>query len=340
MYRINLLRSSFTAAAATLLESEEFTVTARRYPSGVESVTVANSRGRVEVLPFLGQMVWDAEFDGVSLRMDSPFRQPYPAALIEDTYGCFAFHSGLLAAGCPAPEDVHPLHGEFPCADFEEAWLEIDADSVTVSGRHEYVKGFGDHYEAVPAVRLATGSAMFTIDLSVTNLSAARTMPLQYMCHMNYAYSDGARMTQSLPEGAFRLRESVPAHVVPTEDWNNLNQALLNGGIDAEVLDSGLGYDPEIVFFADHLDRYPQMLEFRLERTDGITFCTRFSGADFPVATRWLLHNPDQSVASFVLPGTSRPEGFLAARAAGTLIELAPGATRSFSVSTGIKEEA
>ena len=57
-------------------------------------------------------------------------------------------------------------------------------------------------------------------------------------------------------------------------------------------------------------------------------------------ATRWLLHNPDQKVASFVLPGTSRPEGFLAAKAAGTLIELAPGATRSFHVSTGIKEKA
>ncbi|MCC3279995.1 aldose 1-epimerase family protein [Arthrobacter sp. zg-Y40] len=339
MYRINLDRSSFSAVKATLVESAEFTVTAFRYPSGVESVTVANSRGRVEVLPFLGQMVWDAEFDGVSLRMDSPFRQPYPATLVEDTYGCFAFHSGLLAAGCPAPEDSHPLHGEFPCADFDEAWLEITGDSVAVSGRYEYVKGFGDHYEAVPAVRLTAGSAMFDIDLSVTNLSAARTMPLQYMCHMNYAYSDGARMTQSLPDGAFRLRETVPAHVFPTPEWTVLNEAIRTGKVPADVVDASHGYDPEIVFLADNLPAGDE-LEFRLERTDGVTFCTRFSGAEFPVATRWLLHDPDQKVASFVLPGTSRPEGFLAAKAAGTLIELAPGATRSFHVSTGIKEKA
>ncbi|WP_146362650.1 aldose 1-epimerase family protein [Arthrobacter yangruifuii] len=339
MYRINLARSAFSAVKATLVESAEFTVTAIRYPSGVESVTVANSRGRVEVLPFLGQMVWDAEFDGVSLRMDSPFRQPYPATLVEDTYGCFAFHSGLLAAGCPAPEDTHPLHGEFPCAEFHEAWLEITGDSVAVSGRYEYVKGFGDHYEAVPAVRLTAGSAMFDIDLSVTNLSAARTMPLQYMCHMNYAYSDGARMTQSLPDGAFRLRETVPAHVFPTPEWTVLNEAIRAGKVPADVLDASQGYDPEIVFLADNLPAGEE-LEFRLERTDGVTFCTRFSGTDFPTATRWLLHDPDQKVASFVLPGTSRPEGFLAAKAAGTLIELAPGASRSFHVSTGIKEKA
>ena len=340
MYRINLNRTSFSAAEATLAESEEFTVTGIRYPSGVESVTVRNSRGRVEVLPFLGQMVWDAEFDGVSLRMDSTFRQPRPASLIEDTYGCFAFHSGLLAAGCPAPEDTHPLHGEFPCAEFDEAWLEIDTDSVAVSGRYEYVKGFGDHYAAVPAVRLHAGSAMFDIDLTVTNLSAARTMPLQYMCHMNYAYVDGARMSQNLPDGAFRLRETVPAHVTPTPQWTALNQAIQAGRVNPDVLDAAQGYDPEIVFFADNLPAYGQDLEFSLEGTDGTAFCTRFSSADFPVATRWLLHNADQRVASFVLPGTSRPEGFQAARAAGTLIELAPGASRSFSVSTGIKEEA
>ncbi|MCC3274047.1 aldose 1-epimerase family protein [Arthrobacter zhangbolii] len=340
MYRINLARASFSAAEVTLAESEEFTVTGIRYPSGIESVTVRNSRGRVEVLPFMGQMVWDAEFDGVSLRMDSTFRQPRPATLIEDTYGCFAFHSGLLAAGCPAPEDTHPLHGEFPCAEFDEAWLEIDAGSVAVSGRYEYVKGFGDHYTAVPAVRLHTGSAMFDIDLTVTNLSAARTMPLQYMCHMNYAYGDGARMSQNLPDGAFRLRETVPAHVTPTPQWTALNEAIQGGRVNPDVLDAAQGYDPEIVFFADDLAAYGQDLEFLLERTDGTAFCTRFSSTDFPVATRWLLHNPDQRVASFVLPGTSRPEGFLAARAAGTLIELAPGASRSFSVSTGIKEEA
>lgn len=340
MYRISLRKEHFPDAAVTLAESAEFTVTGRRYPSGVESVTVHNSRGKVEVLPFLGQIIWDAEFDGVSLRMESTFSQPKKSTLIEDTYGCFGFHSGLLAAGCPSPEDDHPLHGEFACADFDEAWLEIDADSVAVSGRYEYVKGFGHHYEAVPHVRLHAGAAMFDIDLAVTNLSAARTMPLQYMCHLNYAYADGARMSQSLPDGAFALRQSVPAHVTPTPRWTAFNEAIQAGTVATDLLDSPQEYDPEIVYFAEDLDRYGKDLEFRMERTDGTTFCTRFSSSDFPVATRWLLHNADQKTASFVLPGTSRPEGFLAAQAAGTLVELAPGQSRTFHVSTGIKEEA
>ena len=127
MYTIPLHESLFTAGHDTvLLSSDEFTVTAKRYESGVASVTVSNSRGHVEVLPFMGQIIWDVVFDGVSLTMDNMFSQPQPADVIVNTYGCFAFHSGLLANGCPAPEDTHPLHGEFPCSRFDEGWLEVN----------------------------------------------------------------------------------------------------------------------------------------------------------------------------------------------------------------------
>ena len=71
---------------------------------------------------------------------------------------------------------------------------------------------------------------------------------------------------------------------------------------------------------------------------DGTVFETRFSTESFPVITRWILHNEDQKVAAFALPGTSRPEGREAARKAGMLIELAPGEARTFQVTTGIKE--
>jgi hypothetical protein len=71
----------------------------------------------------MGQILWDAVFDGQSLRMDNMFDMPVSARQIVETYGCFAFHSGLLAAGCPSPEDDHPLHGEFPCAPMRSASL-------------------------------------------------------------------------------------------------------------------------------------------------------------------------------------------------------------------------
>ena len=57
------------------------------------------------------------------------FSQPRKTHNMLDTYGCFAFHSGLLASGCPSPEDTHPMHGEFCCADMDRAWLEIEPAS-------------------------------------------------------------------------------------------------------------------------------------------------------------------------------------------------------------------
>ncbi|TVU84109.1 DUF4432 domain-containing protein [Corynebacterium aurimucosum] len=315
-------------AEHTLLSSEEFTVIAWTYDSGVDAVRIINSRGFVEVLPFLGQIIWEANFDGRSLTMKNMFTEPKPADVIVDTYGCFAFHSGLLAAGCPAPADTHPLHGEFPCAPYDAAWLDVTADTVAISGSYTYVQGFGHHYTAVPTVRLGTGETEFDIDLKVTNNSAYQPMPLQYMCHMNYAYVDGAEFGGNLPADAFRLRESVPAHVTPTPEWTAFNAEIVGKPYPALV--DPEKYDPEIVWFADDLPRFGSDIEVTMG-----DYFARFDSAEFPVATRWVLHNADQQVAAFVLPGTSRPEGFNAARAAGTLIELGAGETRTFHVRTG-----
>ncbi|MBM7825004.1 hypothetical protein JOD55_000831 [Arcanobacterium pluranimalium] len=338
MLRIPLHRSSFTQTESVVARNEEFNVVAFTYPKGIESVRIENSRGYVEVLPFMGQIIWDAFFDGKSLRMKNMFTAPQPCKEIVDTYGCFAFHSGLLANGCPSPEDTHPLHGEFPTATMDEAWLEIEGDDVRIVSSYEYVQGFGAHYRAQPSVRMSAKSALFDIELEVTNLSEYASMPLQYMCHMNYAFVKDGMMRESLPEGAFQLRRSVPAHVNPTPRWTEINEEILAGKIDANSLAQAGEFDPEIVFFADDLPQYGEKAEFELEAPDGTTFVTKFDTASFPVATRWILVNADQQVAAFVLPGTSRPEGFLAAKAAGMLIELEAGATKSFSVTTGIKE--
>ncbi len=339
MFRIELFRDNFTEAGRMLLSDGEFTVVGKEYSTGVAALEISNSRGHVEVLPFMGQIIWDAEFDGVSLRMKNMFTEPRPAALIEDTYGCFAFHSGLLGAGCPGPQDTHPLHGEFACAPMDRAWLEVDGECVAVTGSYEYVKGFGDHYRAQPKVTLAREATTLAIEMEVTNLSQYQPMPLQYMCHMNYAYIPDAAMTENIPSGSFRIRESVPAHVHPTPEWTRFNDAIKSGAVDTTKLAGSQNYDPEIVFFADDLPQYGTDMRFELKAPGGHRFRTEFSSAEFPVATRWILWNADQQVAAFVLPGTSRPEGRLAAKAAGTLIELPAQQTRRFRVVTGLAEE-
>ncbi|MEW6869007.1 aldose 1-epimerase family protein [Trueperella pyogenes] len=337
MYTLTLHEQFFDHTPQTIISSGALRVITKRYSSGIASLTIANERGHVEVLPFMGQIIWDAVFDGHSLRMKNMFPEPRPATEITDTYGCFAFHSGLLAAGCPSPDDDHPLHGEFPCAPMQEAWLEITEDSIRVVSMREYVKGFGHHYRAMPSVKLAAGSAQFDIELAVTNLSEYQPMPLQYMCHMNYAFVEGGQMSQSLPEGAFQLRRSIPAHVTPTARWKDINTQILAGEIDADSLDVAKEFDPEIVYFADDLPSYGDNLEFTLASPEGYAFFVEFSSKDFPVATRWLLYNADQQVAAFVLPGTSRPEGRIAAQKCGMLIELKAGETRNFTVTTGVK---
>lgn len=334
---IPLHRQLFTQQApTTLLSSDEWTVTAKTYPSGIESLTLANSRGYVEVLPFMGQMVWDAVFDGTSLRMGNMFTQPQKTSFIQETYGCFAFHAGLLANGCPAPEDAHPLHGEFPCAPMDSAELILSEDGITVRSHYEYVLGFGHHYRAVPTLTLHAGSGIFDIGLEVTNLSSYQKMPLQYMCHMNYVFVPGATMSDNLTDGSsFQLRRTVPAHVTPTPEWEEINRKIIAGEFNASSLDGAEAFDPEIVYFADDLGPV-NTAEFFMHHPDGSAFVTRFSPQQFPTATRWILHNPDQKVAAFALPATCRPEGFLAAQASGMLIELEPGATRSFTVETGL----
>ncbi|MGY6027321.1 aldose 1-epimerase family protein [Phytobacter sp. AG2a] len=333
--RLPLWRSLFTEQPRILLENSDFTVTAFRYASGVEGLKVQNSRGHLVILPWMGQMIWDAEFDGHDLTMRNMFSQPKPATEVVATYGCFAFHSGLLANGCPSPEDTHPLHGEMACAAMDDAWLELEECALRITGRYEYVMGFGHHYQAQPAVVVRKASALFDIQMAVTNLASV-AMPLQYMCHMNYAYVPDATFSQNIPDEALTLRESVPAHVKPTEQWLAFNQRILQGEASLRTLSEPGLYDPEIVFFADKLEGYTATPEFRMEAPDGTAFVTRFSSAELNYVTRWILYNGDQQVAAFALPATCRPEGFLAARRNGSLIELAPRQTRSFTVTTGI----
>ncbi|ORM55662.1 DUF4432 domain-containing protein [Pantoea conspicua] len=330
-----LRREQFHFTPEVLLESDDFRVELFRYPAGIEAVRIHNRRGSVTVLPFFGQMIWDVQFDDHNLTMGNSFKQPLPGDSIIDTYGCFAFHSGLLANGCPSPEDDHPLHGEMPCARMDSAWLVLEPDRLSLEGECEYIKGFGHHYLAAPAVRIQADRPRLTIEMTVTNLAGA-SMPLQYMCHLNSAWIDQGRFRQSIPDRAFQLRTSIPAHLKPTPAWRDYTAQLAADPQALQQLDQPQLCDPEIVFFADDLPQYGDVVQFELHAPAGYALMTRFSTAQFPHATRWLLHNTDQQVAACILPATCRPEGFLAAQQAGTLITLASGEQRHFSVETGL----
>ncbi len=334
---IHLSHSMFTETPFTIFDNDDFKVESFLYPSGVEGLTITNTRGYLKVLPYMGMIIWDAYFDGESLKMKDMFSQPLPGEGIADTYGCFQFSSGLLGNGTPGPEDDYQLHGEFPTSKMTDAYLEIDDSTIKIGSQFEYVKGFGFHYLAQPSVVMHAGSGLFDIKMQVKNLSNYQKMPLQYMCHMNYAYAENATMTQTVPDEAFALRESIPDHVHPTKEWLEYNDELKASGKIITKLDDSSRYDPEIVFFTSDLTKFGKQAEFRLNLANGKNFMTRINTDEFPIVTRWILFNPDQQVAAFALPGTSRPEGYHAAEKAGTLIFLKPLEERKFSVTTGLE---
>ncbi|MCA8019163.1 aldose 1-epimerase family protein [Burkholderia metallica] len=336
---IELRRDDFRDPPRTLYRTDGLTVTAFAYPSGVEALKIENRRGHIVVLPYLGQMIWAAAFDGRDLTMKHMFRQPKRAASIIDTYGCFMFHSGLLRNGCPGPDDTHALHGEMPCAPMDRASLVVGTDAhgafVEVTGEYDYVQGFGSHYVARPSVRLAEHGAQMTIAMDVTNLGGT-PMDLMYMAHLNYAYVPGGRFVQALSRRGLRLRDSVPAHVKPTAAWRDYTATLAREPERLHTLDAPALYDPEIVFFMNDVATDADgVAHFRLAHPDGGAFHTAYRPEQFPHATRWILHNADQQVAAFALPSTCEPEGYEAERRKGYVAALAPGATRRFEVVTG-----
>lgn len=337
MYTYFLHKENFSSTGKVLLENENFKVESFKYKSDIEALKISNSKGYVIILPYYGQIIWDVVFEKQSLTMENMFNEPKKGMEITDTYGCFAFHSGLLANGCPSPEDSHPLHGEFPCSDMNQSYLTFDENSITIHSEFEYVKGFGYHYMAKPSVALTAGATHIDISLEVQNLSEYQKMPLQYMCHMNYAYAENGVMTQNIPNDAFYLRTSVPGHVKPNEDWKTYMAELEANQELISTLNRPEMYDPEICFFTKDLTSYTETAEFEMTYNEESKFFIQFNTQDFPYATRWLLNNADQKVAAFALPGTSLPEGYLAAEKKGSLIQLDPMEKRVFAVRTGIK---
>ena len=251
---ISLRRSSFGEKEREAVRYGGLTAGQFRYDTGIEAIRLSNARGSVVVLPYMGQIVWSANFDGVELAMQSMFREPRPAKVIVETYGCLAYHAGLLRNGVPSPEDTHILHGEMPCAEMDEAGIACGADArgpwIAVTGRREYAMGFGAHYLATPRVVVRPGESGCEIVMEVANLSAA-PMDLMYMCHVNFAFAEGARIVQPVPFTSEHVitRTAIPGHVTPNPDYRALLDALAADPARMRTLSEPERYDPEQVFY-------------------------------------------------------------------------------------------
>lgn len=338
---VHLMKAQFGELERPILSAGTLSASGFCYPSGIEGLRLRNRRGEVLVLPFFGQMIWDARFDGVRLTMKSMFDMPRRAADIAGTYGCFAFHSGLLRNGCPSPQDTHPLHGEMPLAPMDSSELCAGEDAegayLRLTGTREYVMGFGNHYRARPSVTLREKSTLFDIAMEVENVGGA-PMDLMYMCHMNHAFVRDGRFVQPTPfePETTRARTVVPGHVKRNPRFDELLERLAKDPAALETLKDPEAYNPEQVFYLSGLRTDAAgKTHLMLRRPEGDGFVVSYEPKVFPHLVRWVLYNADQQVSALALPATCEPEGYLAEARKGHLRQLPPGGKAAFTVRTG-----
>jgi hypothetical protein len=341
MTSVHLRRNLFEQKERPFVDTDGIQVTLFRYETGVEAVRLASQHGYVVALPFMGQMIWDAWFEGVGLGMGSMFPAPRPAQSILDTYGCLAFHSGILRNGHPGPEDTHPVHGEMPCAPMNRAGLELGSDAegafVRLTGEFEYIRGFGAHYKASPTLTVRPDRTLFDIGMTVENLGGS-AMDLMYGCHVNFAFVDDGRIIQPAaftPENV-TVRREAPFCGAPTPAYEALIAELARDPARLQTLDSSLAYDPAVMFYLSNLrcDAHGNT-HLMLRRPEGDAFVVSYAPERFPYASRMMICKADEQVAAFALPATCRAEGYAAEKRAGRVQSLKPRGVARFSLRAG-----
>ena len=227
--RFHLDDTTFGPAERTVCETGTLAVSTFRYPSGVAALRLRNARGEIVLLPYQGQQIWRATFDGRPLTMRSMFDEPVVTRAYLETYGAFLNHCGITGLGAPGPTDAHPLHGELPNAPFQSAWIEVDAsgEAVTLGGHYDHIVAFATNYRATVETRLAAGSALLDVSVTVENRKAS-PMDLMYLGHANFRPVDDGELHYSAPytPDAVRVRRSIPAHVTPKPGYRKLLERL------------------------------------------------------------------------------------------------------------------
>jgi hypothetical protein len=327
---IQLYPELFAPAERTLVEHGSLAAWAFRFSSGVCGLRLKNERGELVCLPFQGQQIWSAQFDGRTLTMKSMFDQPRLTQEFLATFGGFLQHCGVLGVGGPSAQDTHPLHGELPNAPYAQAHVSVGHDErgdyIGLGGQYQHTLAFTCNYLAAPEVRLYAGSALFQVSMHLTNLKNS-PMEMMYLAHVNFRPVDHGRLVYSAnytPERV-RVRASIPAHIRPGPGYKEFLDELRAHPEKHHVLTPGLAFDPEVAFFIDYLADEEGYAHSMQVHPDGRADYIRHRPAQLPKVTRWISRTPDQDALAIIEPGTAEPEGYLAEKAKGNARILPPG---------------
>ena len=340
--RVNLTEDFFGPSEEIFLQHGRLTAALFRYRSGVHAVRLRGTRGEIVVLPFQGQQVWDASFEGRRLTMKAMRQEPVPTQSYLEGFGAFLVHCGITTMGVPGPTDTHPLHGELHHARFTDVSLTVGEDArgrwISIEGVYRYTLAFTYSFVVSSRIMLYELDTLFDVRLELRNLKAT-AMEYMYMAHPDFRPVDGGRFVYSAPcnRENVRVRRSIPPHMKANAEYVRLLDALSNYPQKHHVLRPGKTFDPEVVFF---IDRYLADAEgwahSMLVHPDGYAFYVGHRPSEFDHVLRWICRTPDQDCLGVALPATAEPEGYSAEKAKGNVKTLPGGESRCFSLRVGL----
>lgn len=328
--KIKLDQKYFTCEEESFVESGMLSAALVKYDTGVCAVKLSNSHGFITVLPFNGQMIWDAEMCGRSLKMQTSYDRPKQTDCFLDTYGCYLMHCGALSMGCPGENDNHPHHGELPYANYDKAWITAGRDEkgeyIGVLGEFEYNRAFSSHYIALPEARLYADDTVIKVNVEFRNLSNS-PMDFMYLCHINNYPIDGGRIVQALPytQENMHIRYSIPQTVKAGDGFMKFLEEIKSDiGVTSKMSKEDV-YDPEIVFFLEKPKADDDGLtHFLFVHPDGSSDYTSYNTSDLDHCTRWILKTKNMQALGVALPATADAEGYTAEKEKGNIKTIPP----------------
>lgn len=313
-----------TASPSVLARTDLLTVERFAYPSGVTGLVLTSEIGRVVLLPFLGQQVWEARMHGRDLKMASVVARPRTGVGYLANNGAYFVHCGGSAMGNPGPDDDHPLHGELPAAPYEDVTVRLHdgahGEAVTVSGTHRERVSFGACFDATASVTMVAGSGVLTTTLELSNASA-EPRPLMYLAHINLRPAVGGEVHDPpLPEASVRTR----AAFWTGDDGRRRVDPADVPDIGA-LLAPGVRVEPELVQSLPAAPDPSGWVVTRQEHAAGGQDVVAFRSAELTHRLRWLRRSPDEQAFGLALPATAEADGVAAETAKGNVRWYAPG---------------
>ncbi len=338
---IQLFPRFFTELEQTIYSDDSFRISLFRYPGGVEAVRVCNSLGHIIVLPYMGQMIWEAVFRGQSIGLQSKYDQPRRVKSFFETDGCYLMHCGPRRI-CEFDDPFGLVLGELPTAEYDTACIILDEDErgryAAVSGTFTYNRHRGDQYRAEPAARVYADSSVLKVTMKITNTSG---YPMDYMFlfHTNSRARDGGRFVQPLAWDSRHMSMFAPTSEEGlTEQARQVFLDFQKDPGSLRQLGYGTEYLPEFCIHLNHPAADADgMYHFLQVDPDG---CADYTGvpADGPlnIFARWLTRGKDHSAVSLCQPSSCGIDGYEAEKAAGHVPSIAPGASLTATVFMGL----